>query len=132
MNKAEELRMTNDILIDEMIELGHRFKSGKLAPADISAYDTMAHAVKSTCAAIKDLEGDERGYGYSSRRYSYGGDSRWPMDPEYYGRDRDSMGRYSRTGDRIEELRDIMDRTTDQKTRADLQKLIADMEHDAK
>ena len=129
MNKVEELRMTNDILVDEMIEIGHRFKSGKLSPADISAYDTISHAVKSTSAAIKDLERDEMG-DYSSRRaYSFGRD-RWPMDPDYYGRDRDSMGRYSRTADRIEELRDIMDRTTDQKTRAELQKLIADMERD--
>ena len=129
MNEVE-LRMAKKALINEIVEIGHRFKDGKLSPSDISTFDTLTHSVKNLCKVISDAERDERdGYGYSERGYGGYSNARWPMYPDYYGR-RDSMGRYSRTANHIDELRDIMDGTTDQATRSELQKLIADMERD--
>ena len=112
MGKLNKLR---DMLCEELEEYGEH---DSLDMHGLETVDLLAHAIKNI-DKIMDAEDD----GYSSRGNSY----RYESEGSYRGRGRnakrDSMGRYS-TAD----LRSLMDRTNDERTRADLQRMIDRME----
>ena len=99
-------------------------KTDKLSNSDL---DYLSHLIDN----IKDLEiiiamNEEKEHGYSNY-YPY------IYDDYSYARrgnvKRDTMGRYSRDDKHIaHELRELMDMTTDSRTRQELQKLIDSME----
>ena len=94
----------------------------ELSAGSLSTIDTLAHAVKNL---DKILEGEE----YSNRgSYDWG---RMYRDGSY-ARRRDGMGRYSRNysrdGDMVERLRDLMNDAPDDRTRQEIQRLVTKME----
>lgn len=101
-------------------------KKGELSPAILERVDTLAHAAKNV---DKLIESYEQGGEYSGARY--------PVDGGHSmgrGRKRDSMGRYSgdgysRHGDLTDQLRDMLDDTSDDRTRQELQRLITRLEN---
>ena len=114
-----------------------------LNASDLDIAMKLSSAVKNLC---KICEGEE-GEGYSSRSYAYGMD---PMgrdvepgrDQSYRGSyargrrgaPRDSMGRYSgemgysRHGDPVDQLRELMEQAPDEQTRRELERIVSKME----
>jgi hypothetical protein len=132
-----ELYELKEKLMDELKEHG----SKELSAGSLEIVDKLAHATKNLCKVIEACEEEE---GHSSRYY--------PMDMAYEGngsmrggtyrgsyrggsyRRRDSMGRYSREGgysrdmNMANELRGLMQDAPDERTRQELQRLIAKVE----
>ena len=123
-----------------------RGAGGKLSTGDVDYVDKLTHALKSIKAVMKMEEESEMDDGYSERMYSRGYD-RGSYRGSYndggsyaMGRgrgryaNRDSMGRYSsndgysRGGDTVSELREIMRDLPDDQTRQEMQRLIQKME----
>lgn len=112
MRELYELR---DVLCKELEGYGKK----ELSAGSLSTIDTLAHAIKNIDKIIEFDDG-----GYSSRGYdSYRGSYR-----DGYSRRRDSMGRYSRSGDMVDRLRDLMEDATDDRTRQEIQRLVTKME----
>lgn len=120
-----------------------RGAGGKLSAGDADYIDKLLHSLKSVKAVIKMEEEADMDDGYSERMYSRGYDRGGSYRGSYgdgsYGRGRmnarrDSMGRYSgndgysRGGNMIDELRELMQDAPDQETRQDMQRLIQKME----
>jgi hypothetical protein len=85
-----------DMLMEELEEYGEK---GELTPGSLDVVDKLAHSVKNICKIIDDCEGEE---GYSNGRYYY-------RDGTHGGsyarnRRRDTMGRYSRAEDGMDDL----------------------------
>lgn len=123
-----------------------RGAGGKLSTGDVDYVDKLTHALKSIKAVMKMEEESEMDDGYSERGYSrgydrgsyrgsYGDGGSYAMG-RGRGRyaNRDSMGRYSsndgysRGGDTVSELREIMRDLPDDQTRQEMQRLIQKME----
>ena len=111
-----------DYICDEIDELERKAdKDGKLTMSEIQYLDILAHA-KKNLLKTEDYDG-----GYSRRGY----------DSSYAGRrnaKRDSMGRYSRdrysrSGDIVDDLHELMENAPDERTRAEYEKMIDKMEH---
>lgn len=121
-----------------------RGAGGKLSAGDADYIDKLLHSLKSVKAVIKMEEEADMDDGYSERMYSRGYDRGGSYRGSYgdgsYGRgrgryaNRDSMGRYSsndgysRGGNMIDELRELMQDAPDQETRQEMQRLIQKME----
>lgn len=125
-------------LSDELENANRRVeKSGKLSTADIEYLDKLTHAIKSveTIIAMKEAREGEEEYSRDYPRYRY-----YDHEGNSYARGRtgnvrrDSMGRYSEDNysrdnkDMVHELRDLMNMTTDEHTRKEIQHMIDDME----
>lgn len=113
---------------------------GSWNSSDLDIIKKTTSAVDHLCNIIKACEEDEGGY---SSRMSYGRD---PMGRDVEpGRDmsyargrrnapRDSMGRYSgemgysRHGDPVDQLRELMEQAPDEQTRRDLERVLRRME----
>lgn len=125
----KELYDLKEMLLKELEEYG---KKGDLSAGTLEIVDKLAHATKNLCKILEEDDSDYSGY--------------YPM---YYGRDsyargrgrnarRDSMGRYSREGsdrmggysraDFAEELRAMMQDAPDERTRQDIQRIVAKVE----
>lgn len=131
MHKIYELK---DQLCDELEEYGGK---GELDMSTLEVVDKLSHTIKNLNKIIESYEEEE---GYSSRgSYEYRGgySNRGRMDGGSYarGRRRDSMGRYSRMrgdysrdGDTMMELHELMNNAPDEHTRQEIQRIISKME----
>ena len=139
-----------EMLCKELEEFGKR---GDLQESSLKTVDTLAHACKNVCKIIECCEEDEYS-NYSRRSYrmggsydggSYDGEGSYDTDPQsfvrpdgsyrdssYRGRGRnaarDSMGRYSRSGDMKSELRRLMEQAPDEHTRMEFEEFIKKMD----
>lgn len=132
MDKLYELK---EMLCEELEEYGSK---DKLDVGGLDIVDKLAHAVKNIDKIIEAYEEND----YSSRGSYEGGMSYTRGGRSSYARGRganarrDSMGRYSRAGrygyamdgDMIEELRDLMEKAPDERTKKEFQKLINKLE----
>lgn len=106
--------------------------------SDLDIIKKAASAVDHLCNIIKACEEEEGGY--SSRGYAYGMDhSVEPGRDMSYARGRrnaprDSMGRYSgemgysRHGDPVDQLRELMEQAPDEQIRRELERIASRME----
>ena len=123
-----------------------RAAGGKLSTGDADYMDKLTHIMKSVKGVIKMEEESEMDDGYSERMYSRGydrggsyrgsyGDGSYSMG-RGRGRyaNRDSMGRYSsndgysRGGNMVDELRDLMQEAPNDQVRQEMQRLIDKMQ----
>lgn len=121
-----------EYVCDELDELERKVdKEGKLSMAEIEYADTLAHFKKNL---LKSEEMYEDEYSGNYGRYYNDG-----MDGRSYARGRtgnvrrDSMGRYSSRGysrdhEMVSELRELMEKAPDEKTRMEFQKFISKVE----
>ena len=137
----QELYDLKDMLCKELKEYGEK---GELTAGTLDVVDKLTHTMKNLDKIIETYE--EEGEGYSNRPYmdgaSYRGSnySRTGRYSNARGRmnaRRDSMGRYSRDGyggtysrhgDMIADLRDLMEDAPDERTKAEFQRFISKME----
>lgn len=100
----KELHDLKDRLIDELKDYGRK----ELTSSNLDVIDKLTHTVKNLCKII-----DEEGYsGY------------YPHDVSF--RNRDGMGRYSRTG-LTDKLHELMNDAPDDRTRMEIKRLIEKM-----
>lgn len=123
MRELYELR---DKLCNEL----KKYSGKELSKDSLEVVDTLAHATKNLDKIIDSYEEEENeSYGYSNR-----------MSRESYSRGRgrnakrDSMGRYSRDngysrhGNHVEQLREMMMDAPNEEIRRDYEKIITHME----
>lgn len=157
MDYEKELYELCETIKEEIAEANKKIKNagGKLSAGDVEYIDKLTHSLKSikaVMAMMEDEDDDEYSsmYPYVYRGRSYRGRS-YRSDDEMtgeggrsYARDgrgrgsnarRDSMGRYSsrmdgysRHGDVVESLREVMEEAPDERTRQEIQRLIEKME----
>ena len=128
-----ELMRLKDMLVKELEEYGSK---GEVTGSTLEVVDKLAHAIKNLCKVIEDYDEEE----YSGRgSYARGGYSR---EGTYRGGDyardgggsyargrgrnakRDSMGRYSRDGEMIEQLEALMQDAPNEQIKQGIQRLI--------
>lgn len=130
MNELNELK---DMLCKELKEYG---KKGELTAGSLDVVDKLTHTIKNLDKIIEVYEGGGYSNGYPMYTYR---DGRSYPDGSYndgygsYARRRDSMGRYSREGysrhgDMIADLRELMNDAPDDRTRQEFQRFISKME----
>ncbi len=119
---------------DELMELERKAAKGqKLNAAEIEYGDKLAHFKKSLLTnEAMEGEGEYSGYGMNDRGGSYARGGRGSY-AQSYARRRDSMGRYSsdgysRDGEMISELRQLMEDAPDERTRQEFQRFISKIE----
>lgn len=120
----EDLKRLKDDYIREILDLYHEKGVTK---DTIPLMDTMVHTTKNICKVLEECEKEEmmyseRPYGPYSMNYSY-------ARGRGANANRDSMGRYSSTGysghhDLVNGLYDLMNRTSDEGSRHELQDMI--------
>lgn len=118
-----------EMLCEELEEYGRK---GELTAGALDVVDKLAHTIKNIDKIIEENEE------YSSRSYR-GGESRRSYRGSYrgsYERGRGSNAQresrysseYSRDGDMVDRLRDLMNTAPDERTRQEIQRLITKME----
>lgn len=125
-----------EMLCKELEEYG---KKGELSAGTLDIVDKLAHTIKNLDKIIETYEEDE--YSNYGGSYDNGGGmyNRGSYRDGSYARGRgrnarrDSMGRYSsngysRTGDMVEQLRNLMNDAPDDRTRQEIQNLVSRME----
>ena len=145
-----------EYVCDELKELEHKAeKDGKLSMAEVQYMDVLAHAKKNllTGEAMMEAEDDYSG-NYRGRMYpmygrsyadsdmrtdgrSYNDERSYDDGRSYAGRRnvrRDAMSRYSsrgysRDGGMIDELRDLMEKAPDDRTRKEFERFIEKVEN---
>jgi hypothetical protein len=140
MHKLYELK---DMLCEELEEYGSK---DKLDVGGLDIVDKLSHAIKNLDKIIEKYEEEEysmRGDSYegsyergmsmargrNARRDSMGRYSREGGSYERRGRSRGSYARgYSRGGEMVMELRDLMEDAPDDRTRMEIQNLITRLE----
>lgn len=154
MDYEKELHELCETIKEEIAEANKKIKNagGKLSAGDVEYIDKLTHSLKSIKAVLSMMEDDEEDeyssrYPMSYRGRSYRGRS-YRSDDEMTGEGgrsyargrgsnarRDSMGRYSsrmdgysRHGDVVESLREVMEEAPDDRTRTEIQRLIEKME----
>lgn len=124
----EELYKLKKMLCEELENYG---KKGDMSAGSLDIVDKLAHAVKNIDKIIENYD-DEGGSNYYPMYRSYARDGR------SYAQRRDARGRYSRNysmegysryGDTVEQLRDLMDEMPNEQTRNELQRLVNKMEN---
>lgn len=149
----QDLYELKEMLCDELKEYG---KKGELTTGNLEVVDKLAHTIKNLDKIIEAYEEEEysgayEGGSYEGGSYARGGGNRGGGGGSYrggsYARDggsyargrgrgarRDSMGRYSREGgysrggDMVMELRELMQDAPDDRTRMEFQKFIQKIE----
>ena len=124
-----------EMLCKELEEYGTK---GELSAGTLDIVDKLAHSIKNLDKIIESYEEDEGSYAYDDGMMYEGGRSMNRRGGSYArgrGRNanRDSRGRYSsegysRTGDMVEQLRDMMREAPDDRTRQEIQRLVTKME----
>lgn len=158
MDYEKELHELCETIKEEIAEANKKIKNagGKLSAGDVEYIDKLTHSLKSIKAVMAMMEDeDEDEYsgrmsyargrgGRSYRGGSYRYDDGMMDEGRSYARDgrgrgsnaqRDSRGRYSsrmdgysRHGDVVESLREVMEEAPDERTRQEIQRLIEKME----
>ena len=144
MDNIKDLKELCEIVSRAIAQANEKIRAagGKLSAGDAEYVDRLAHILKSVKGVIKMEEEAEMDDGYSERMYSRGydrGSYRGSYDGGSYGRGRmnarrDSMGRYSsndgysRGGNMVDELRELMMDAPDEQTRQEMQRLIDKMQ----
>ena len=120
-----ELYELKEKLMAELEDYG----KGELSAGSLEIVDKLTHTIKNLCKIIDE--------------YDDGASGNYPMDGSYrrsyrgsYAQRRDSRGRYSRysrdgysrDGDLVEELRDLMQDAPDERTRQEFQRFITKIE----
>lgn len=132
----DELKKIKDEYIHEIINYYH--EKG-LTKDSIMGLDTIIHTAKNLCKLIESGEKDGMSYSGGYSMLNRGGYSNMMDNGMSYARgrgqnaNRDSMGRYSSTGysghqEVVAGLHDLMNRTTNEESRRELQQIINDME----
>lgn len=136
-----ELYELKDMLMKELEEYGAK---GELSSGTLDVVDKLTHTLKNLCKIIDEYDegGSSRWYpmeGGGNRSYQNEGSYRRSYRGSYArGRGnarRDSMGRYSgergysRDGDMVEELRELMNEAPDDRTRQEFQRFISKIEN---
>jgi hypothetical protein len=144
----EDLYKLKDMLCEELEKYG---KKGDMSAGTLEIVDKLAHAIKNIDKIIEKYEEEEYSGAYygdtyeggqggmNGRRGSYRGGSYRDDSYRSYARGRgrgakrDSMGRYSsegysRHGDIVEDLRELMKDAPDEQSRMEIQKLVDKME----
>lgn len=142
MHKLYELK---DMLCEELEEYGSK---DKLDVGGLDIVDKLSHAIKNLDKIIEKYEEDEysnrdsyegsyegsyargmsRARGRNARRDSMGRYSREGGSYERRGRSRSYARGYSRGGDMVMELRELMEDAPDDQTRMEIQNLITRLE----
>ena len=140
----EELYKLKKMLCDELEEYGRK---GEMSTGSLEIVDKLAHSIKNIEKIIDNYEEEDGSYrnSYDDNSYDYRGnrsyrnsyrDGRGSYDRGSYSRRRrDSRGRYmsndgySRHGDAVEQLRDMMAEMPDEQTRNELQRIVSKMEN---
>lgn len=126
-----ELYELKEMLCKELKGYGEK---GEMSTGTLDVVDKLAHTIKNL---DKIIEGYEEEEGYSSRSYPDGMGGSYRAYPRYmrggsYARGRnarrDSMGRYSRDGGMVEELRELMNDAPNDSIRHDIQRLVDKIE----
>ena len=103
-------------------------KKGEMSAAILERVDMLAHAVKNLDKIIENYEGTEYSGNYNSRnsydRSMANGQSTRRDSMGRYARD----GGYSRGGDLVDQLRDMMGEARDDRTRQEIQRLVSRLE----
>lgn len=103
-------------------------KKGEMSAAILERVDMLAHAVKNLDKIIESYEGTEYSGTYSNRnsyeRSMANGQSTRRDSMGRYARD----GGYSRGGDLVDQLRDLMGEAHDDRTRQEIQRLVSRLE----
>ena len=131
----QELYDLKEMLTNELKGYG---KKGDLTAGSLDVVDKLSHALKNLDKIIWACEEEKNGYSNGYPMYAYR-DGRSYSDGSYndgygsYARRRDSMGRYSREGysrhgDMIADLRELMNDAPDDRTRQEFQRFISKME----
>lgn len=122
MNELYELK---EMLCKELKEYGK--DGGKLSTGSLDTVDKLAHAIKNIDRIIDTYEED----GHSGR-YPYWPGSYDDGNRRSYAQRRDSRGRYSsrysRDGGMVDELRELMQESPDERTRQEFQRFISKIE----
>lgn len=148
----QDLYELKEMLCDELKEYG---KKGELTTGSLEVVDKLAHTIKNLDKIIEAYEEEEysgayEGGSYEGGSYARGGGNRggggsyrggsYARGGGSYARGRgrgarrDSMGRYSREGgysrggDMVMELRELMQDAPDDRTRMEFQKFIQKIE----
>ena len=133
MEHLDTLYELCDIVSKELAEATDKIHKGggKLSGSDAEYVDKLTHTLKSIKTVIAMEEADD-GYSHDYRPYPY-------MRGGSYARGRgsrakrDSMGRYSSmyydaADDVREKLKDMMDETTDEKMKVEIQKFMGKLD----
>lgn len=145
MDYIKDLHELCETLSREIGETNEKIRKagGKLSAGDLEYVDKLTHALKSVKATIAMMEDEGEGYSghypyYMGGSYDDGsmGGNR-SMRGRSYAQRRDSRGRYSNTysrdgysrgGDMVEELRELMQDAPDERTRQEFQRFITKIE----
>lgn len=136
MDYANDLHELCETLSREIGDTNEKIRKagGKLTVGDLDYVDKLTHALKSVKATMQMM--DDEGYsGYYPMNRSYNG----PYRGGSYARGRmdnvrrDSRGRYSgdgysRGGDMVEELRELMEDAPDERTKQEFKRFISKIE----
>lgn len=129
-----ELMELKEMLCEELEKYGNE----ELTAGSLEVVDKLSHAIKNIGKIIEMYEDEDYSNEYrgdSYRQGSYRGESyrrgngrRSSRRGGSYAQRRDSMGRYSRDGSMVEELRDLMEDAPNEKTRKEFEKFISKIE----
>ena len=139
MDYTKDMEQACELLHEQFSDLIRKVKANGMSSGDLDKLDKLAHSLKSVKSTMQ-ME-DEGGY---SGRYPYwmGGayadESMGDTNRGSYARGRrnarrDSMGRYSgeygySRNDLADEMRELMEKAPDERTRQKIQRLIDEME----
>ena len=128
----EELYKLKEMLCKELEEYGSK---GEMSTGSLEVVDKLAHTIKNLDKIIENYDEEYSGYYPMYYGENRGGSYRGGSYARGRGRNarRDSMGRYSsegysRHGDMVEQLRDLMEEAPDERTRKEIQRLVTKME----
>ena len=98
-----------------------KYSGEEITNANLPVIDSLSHAIKNIDKIIDKNEEEDGSYDYKMNRGGRRG----------YGRNvrRDSMGRYAKGDDVINELRELMMDAPDEKTRQEYQRVIHRLEN---
>lgn len=133
MHKIYELK---DMLCEELEEYAGK---DKLDVGGLDIIDKLAHTIKNLNKIIEAYEEEEEysgaydmggSYerGMSRRSYARGGNSNRSYARRSMAQNRDAIGRYSRDGEMIDQLRSLAEDAQDEQMRSEIHKLIRKME----
>lgn len=149
MDLLKELYDMKETVGHKIAQANKKIKAngGDIANDDVDIVDKLSHSIKSLVTTCAMLEAEEDDDGYSGRYapmwnpgISYGHMGRETR--ENYSRDgggnnggysrnrysRENRNGYSRTGDMMDQLRQMMDEAPDETTRMEIRKLMDKME----
>ena len=133
MDIIKELREMKDTIANEIAEANQRIRKsgGDMNTADVDIIDKLTHSMKSLATTVAMLEAQEDGY---SGDYPYGGMYYRNNRNSYDSRGRDGMSNrytrmgYSRNGDFMEHMHQMIDEAPDESTRMEIKKLMDKMD----